>query len=68
MKLDWKSLLDDWDGEDCWENWVCRNCSGPKRNSGNFSNWDCKSASKDHVAAVSRPHSCVLAVLDESEK
>jgi len=47
MKLDWESLLDDWDGEDYWRNWARENCLGPKRNLGDFSNWDCKSASKD---------------------
>ena len=41
---------------------------GPKRNSGDFSNRDCKSTSRDCVVALSRPHSCVPTVLDESEK
>ena len=56
MELDWENLLDDWDGEDCWRNWVQENCSRPKRNSGDFSNRDCMSASKDYVAALSRVH------------
>jgi len=68
MKLNWKSLLDDWDREDRWGNWAWENCSGPKRNSGDFSNRDCKSASKDCIAASSRSRSCVPAVLDEFEK
>ena len=68
MKLDWDSLLDDWDGKDCWGNRAWENCSGPKRNSGDFSNQYCMSASKDYVAASSRPCSCVPAVLNESEK
>ena len=68
MELDWKNLLDDWDGEDCWRNWAWKNCLGPKRNSGDFSNPDCKSASRDCVAASSRSRSCIPAVLDEFEK
>jgi len=68
MKLDWESLLDDWDGEDYWENWAWENYSGPKRNSADFSNRDCKSASNDYVATSSRRRSCVPAVPDESKK
>ena len=68
MELDWENLLDNWDGEDYWRNQAQENCSGPKRNSGDFFNRDCKSASKDCVAASSGPRSCVLAVLDESKK
>jgi len=68
MELDWENLLDDWDSEYCWGNWAWENCSGPKRNLGDFSNRDGKSASKGCVAAFSRPHSCVPAVLDESKK
>ena len=63
MKLDWESLLDDRDGEYCWGHWAWENCLGPKRNSGDFSNWNCKSVSRDYVAVSSRPHSCVPAVL-----
>ena len=68
MELDWENLLDDWDGEDCRRNWAWENCFGPKRNLGDFSNWDCKFISKDCVATVSRPPSYVPAVLAESEK
>ena len=68
MELDWENLLDDWNGEDCQRNQAWENCSGPKRNLGDFSNRDCKFVSKDCVAASSRPRSCVPAVLDESEK
>ena len=68
MKLDWESLLDDWDGEDCWGNQAWENCSGPKRNSSDFSNRDCKSTGRDYVTALSRPHSCIPVVLDELEK
>ena len=68
MMLNWESLLDDLDGEYCWGNWAWENCSDSKRNSGDFSNRDCKSASMDYFAALSRPHSCVLVVLDELEK
>ena len=68
MKLDQESLLDDWDGEDCWGNQARKNYSGPKKNLGDFSNRNCKSASRDYVAASSRPHSCVPVVLDEFEK
>ena len=55
MKLDWENLLDDWDGEDYWENLAWENCSGSKRNLGDFSIQDCTFAIKDYVAAVSRP-------------
>ena len=68
MEFERKNLLDDWDGEDCWGNWAWENCSGLKRNSGDFSNRDCKSASKNCVAALCRPRSCVPTVLDESGK
>ena len=68
MELDWENSLDDWDGGDDWGNLAQENCSGPKRNLGNFSNRDCTFASKDYVAAVSRLHSCVLAALGESKK
>jgi len=39
----------------------------PSKNSGDFSNRDCKYASRSYFAALSRPHSCVPAVLDELE-
>jgi len=68
MELGWEDLLDDWDGEDYWGNLAYENCSWPKRNLDDFSNQDCKFVSMDCVATVSRPHSCVPAVLAESEK
>ena len=59
MELDWEKSLDDWAGGDDWGNLAWENCSGPKRNLGDFSNRDCTFASKDYAAAMSRPHSCV---------
>ena len=59
MGLDWGNLLDEWDGENYRESLAWENCSGTKRNLGDFSNRGCTSVSTDCVAAVSRPHSCV---------
>ena len=55
MGLDWGNLLDEWDGKNYWESLAWENCSGPKKNLGDFSNRDCMFASKDYAAAVSRP-------------
>jgi len=66
MEPDWENLLDDWDGGDDWGNLAQENCSGPKKNLGDFSNRNCTFASKDYVAVVSRPHSYVPAALGES--
>ena len=68
MELDWENSLDDWDGGHDWGNLAQENCSGPKRNLGDFSNRDCTFASKDFAVAVGRPHSCVPTVLGKSEK
>ena len=68
MELDWKNSLDDWDGGNDWGNLAQENYSGPKRNLDDFSNRDCTFASKDYAVAVSRPHSCILGALGESEK
>jgi len=61
--LDRENLVEDWDGENYLKNVAWKNCYG-----GDFSNRDCTFVSTDYVAAVSRPHSCVLEVLAESEK
>ena len=66
--VDWQNLLEDWDGEYYWRNWAWENCSGPKKNSGDFSNRDCKSVSRDYFTTLSRPHSCVPVIIDEFEK
>ena len=63
MELDWEIFLDEWDGENYQESLAWENCSRPKRNLGDFSNRDCKIASADCVAAVSRPHSYVSVAL-----
>ena len=68
MELDWENLLDEWDGENYWERLAWENCSGPKRSLGYFSNQDCTSESTYCVTVVCRPHSCILAVLNESRK
>jgi len=68
LELDWENLFDDWDGENYWENLAWENCSGPKRSLDDFSNRDCLSVNTDCLAALSKPQSCVLTVLDESEK
>ena len=68
MELNWKNLFDDWDGGDYWGNLAQENCSGPKRNLGDFSNRDCMFASKDYATIVSRSHSYVPAALGESRK
>ena len=47
---------------------VWENCSGPKINLGDFSNWDCMFASTDYVVAMSRPRSGVPVALAEYEK
>ena len=48
MELDWEILLDEWDGENYWERLAWENCSGPKRNLGDFSNLDCMFVSRDY--------------------
>ena len=63
MELDWGNLVEDWDGENCWRNQAQEDCSGPKKNLGDSSNWGCMSASTDCAAAVSRPRSGVLVAL-----
>ena len=68
MEFDWENLLDEWDGENYQESLAWKNCSGPKRNLSDFSNRDCTSASTDCVAAMSRLHLCVPAMLAKSEK
>ena len=68
MELDWGNLVEDWDGENCWRYQAQEDYSGPKRNLGDSSNWDCMFASKDYAAAVSRPRSRVSVVLAKHEK
>ena len=68
MELDWEKSLDDWDGGDDWRKLAQENCSGPKRNLGDFSNRDCTFASKDCITAMSRPHSYVPVALAEYGK
>ena len=68
MEPDWENSFDDWDYGDYWENLVQENYYGPKRNLGDFANWDCMFASKDYVAAVSRPRSGVPVALAEYGK
>ena len=43
-------------------------CSGPKKNLGDFSNRSCMSASRDYFVALSRLHSCVPVIPDELER
>jgi len=66
MKHNWESLLDDWIGEDCWENWAWENCSGP-REIWVISPTGIVSMSRDCVTALSMLNSCVPTILNEFE-